>query len=56
MKTEVIVKKGWQVIAEFDFLITLSKGDVIAMKDGFEYRVDCCVLDLSDNVMKILVG
>ena len=55
MKTKIIIKKGWKIIAKYDFLITLSKGDYISIKDVFEYRVDCCLLDLSDNVMQILV-
>jgi len=56
MKTQVIIKKGWEVIAEYDYLLPLSKGDVVANKDGFEYRVDCLLLDLIDNTMKVLVG
>ncbi len=46
MKTQVIIKKGWEVIAEYDYLLPLSKGDVVSNKDGFEYRVDCLLLDL----------
>ena len=55
MKTIVIIQKGWETIAEYDFLLPLSKGDVVADKQGFEYRVDCLLLDLSDNTMKVLV-
>ena len=55
MKTQIIEKKGWEIIAEYDFLLSLSKDDVVADTNGFEYRVDCLLLDLSDNTMKVLV-
>lgn len=54
MKTQVIVKKGWEVIADYDYLLPLSKGDVVS-KDGIEYEVDCLLFDLSDNTMNVLV-
>ena len=55
MKTIVIIQKGWETIAEYDFLLPLSKGDIVADNQGFEYRVDYLLLDLSDNTMKVLV-
>ena len=55
MKTIVIIKKGWETIAEYDFLLPLSKGDIVADKQGLEYSIDCLLLDLSDNTIKVLV-
>lgn len=55
MKTQIILSKGWIVLAEYDFLITLCKGDCVEMTDGIEYYVDCKILDISKNTIQILV-
>lgn len=54
MKTEIIVRKGWIKVAKYDFLIPLSKGDIVELS-GFEYRVDCCCLIINENKLQILV-
>ncbi len=55
MKTLIIINEGWETIATYDFLIPLSQGDFVSMPDGREYEVECCMLDLSDNTLKVLV-
>jgi hypothetical protein len=54
MKTKVILMKGWEILAEYDFPITMSKGDVV-LHYGFEYKVEKCLLDTNINEMLILV-
>jgi hypothetical protein len=54
MKTEIIIKTGWEIIAKYDFLITMSKGDVVD-HDGREYEVDCSMLMIHENKMLILL-
>ena len=55
MKTEIILKRPWTTLANYDFLITMSKGDVVDIND-MEYIVDKCLLDTTSNSMKILVN
>lgn len=54
MKTQVIIKKGWKIIKEYDFLITMVYNDVVSY-NGLEYKVDCSVLDIDANLMIILI-
>ena len=55
MKTRIIIKSGWIVIAEYPFLLTLSNNDVVE-NNGVEYRVDCCVLNVAESTMEILIS
>lgn len=55
MKTELILKKSWTKIAEYDFMIIMTKDDIVVSPNGMEYKVDSCILDLSENLMQILV-
>lgn len=55
MKTKIIIKKGWEQIAEYPFLLQMSKGDVVTW-DNREFRVDCLVLNIEEESMEILVG
>ena len=54
MKTQIVIKKGWVVITEYDFVFTLTKEDTVNFKD-IEYRVEYCFLDIDENRMIILV-
>ena len=54
MRTEIIIKDGWQKIDCYDFLFTMTKGDVVEW-NGREYKVDCCVLEVDTKKMLILV-
>ena len=54
MKTEIFIKKGWRLIASYNNLITMSKGDIVE-HEGIEYKVDCCLLELDKNKMLILL-
>ena len=54
MKTEIIKKEDSVVVAKYDFFIPLSKGDIVDI-DGFEYRVDFCCLNVSENKFEIFV-
>lgn len=54
MRTEIIIKDGWQTIECYDFLFTMSKDDVVEW-NGTEYKVDCCLLDVDTGKMLILV-
>lgn len=56
MKTKIIVKKGWHIIAEFNHQIPLSKGDVVVHTNGIEYIVNCLILNLKDNSIEILLN
>ena len=40
MKTKIIIRKGWKIIKEYDFLITMTNEDVVEFED-IEYRVKC---------------
>ena len=55
MKTKIIISKGWKVIKEYDFLITMTNEDVVEFED-IEYRVICCVLRIESNTMCILLN
>tara|TARA_R110000823_G_scaffold276670_1_gene395237 strand:+ start:636 stop:806 length:171 start_codon:yes stop_codon:yes gene_type:complete len=54
MKTKIIISKEWKIIKEYDFLITMTKEDVVEFED-IEYRVNCCVLEIENNTMCILL-
>jgi len=54
MKTQIIIAKECRIIKEYDFLITLGTEDVVEHND-IEYRVDCCLLNLSTDTMIILL-
>lgn len=55
MRTEIIIEDGWQTIVEYDFLLTMSKGDIVEW-NGLEYKVDRCVLEIYPGIMLILVA
>lgn len=54
MKTKIIISKGWKIIKEYNFLITMTNEDVVEFED-IEYRVNCCVLEVENNTMCILL-
>lgn len=54
MKTKIIIKTGWRLIAEYSRLFTMSNGDIVDHKD-IEYKVECCIWDTKDSTMTILV-
>ena len=58
MKTKIVISEvsfnGWKVIQEYDFLITMNKGDVVEY-ESVEYKVDCCLLDIEKDTMYILL-
>ena len=54
MTTEIIIRKGWVTLKEYDLIFTMSKGDSVEHK-GIEYRVDYCFLNLATDTMIILV-
>jgi len=54
MKTKIIISKGWKVIKEYNSLITLTNKDVVEF-EGIEYRVNCCVLEIENNTILILL-
>lgn len=54
IRTEIILGKGWLLIMDYDFLFTMSKGDVVLWED-IKYRVYCCVWDIEKNKMQILI-
>lgn len=54
MKTKIIINKGWKFIKEYDFLITLSKYDIVEF-NCIEYEVISCLLELENDTMIILV-
>ena len=54
MDTYIIVKEGSVTVAKYEFIIPLSEGDIVDI-DGFEYRVDFCCLNVSENKFEIFV-
>lgn len=54
MKTKIIVAKGWRVIKEYDFLITMTTNDVVEF-EGVEYRVSRCLLEIETDTMCIVL-
>ena len=54
MKTKIIISKDWRIIKEYDFLFTMTIEDVVQF-EGIEYRVYCCVLEVENDTMSILV-
>jgi len=54
MKTEIIIKRGWELLITYDFLLTMSKGDVVTYLN-IDYLVDCSILDADEGKMIILV-
>ena len=54
MKTKIIISKGWKVIKEYDFLITMTTEDAVEFED-IEYRVNYCLLEIESDTMCILL-
>ena len=54
MKTKIIISKGWNIIKEYDFLITMTNEDLVEF-NGIEYRVTGCMLDIENNTMLIIL-
>jgi len=54
MKTEIIISKGWKIIKEYAFPITLTTDDIV-IHEEVDYRVDSCVLDLDESKISILL-
>jgi len=54
MKTKIIKSHGWEVIKEYDFLLTLNSGDIVTF-NGIEYTVDFCSLDIDENQIEIVI-
>jgi len=55
MKTQIIIKQNWEIIKEYDFLITMTDQDIVEHED-IEYRVQFCCLDISINTMQIIIN
>jgi len=55
MNTKIIITKKLKVVKEYDFLITMSKGDFVEF-NKIEYIVSSCFLDIENNVMLILLN
>jgi len=55
METKIIISKGWKIIKEYDFLITMTNKDTVEF-EGVEYRVNCCLLEIESDTMIILLG
>ena len=54
MKTQIIISDGWYILKEYDFLITLTKGDYVTY-NGVEYKVDTCALIIEEDKIEILI-
>jgi hypothetical protein len=54
MKTDIIIKKNWVKIYEYDCLITMQKGDIVLF-NGIEHQVECCILEIDAKKMLILL-
>ena len=50
MKTKIIISKGWKIIKEYDFLITMTNEDVVEF-DEINYKGGCemCYTELKLN-------
>jgi hypothetical protein len=55
METQIIIKKGWEIVATYQMPLTMSKGDIVYFK-GIEYKVEYCFLDVAETKMTILIG
>jgi len=55
MKTQFVIRKGWKLLKEVDYPITLTNKDTVMLND-IEYPVDSCFLDLDKSVIVILLG
>ena len=55
MKTQIVISKGWKIIKEYDFLITMTNEDVVEF-ENIEYRVDSCILEIKSDTMIILLN
>ncbi|OJV50522.1 MAG: hypothetical protein BGO31_14260 [Bacteroidetes bacterium 43-16] len=56
MKTQIIIKKNWNVVASYDHLVTMSKGDMVKVsEDEADYFVEYLYLDTINNVMMIFI-
>ena len=54
MKTKIIKTKGWKAIKYYDFLVTMTKGDIVEF-ENIEYTVSCCMLEIANDTMLILL-
>jgi hypothetical protein len=54
MKTLIMLREGWVEIASFDFILPLSKGDIVEY-EGTEYKIDAIVLNIEYNQIEILL-
>lgn len=54
METKIIIRENWTIVREYDFIFTMTKDDVVYF-DGVEYVVHCCLLEVENNTMCILL-
>lgn len=54
MKTWIIMKGDLNCVEIYDFLIPLSKGDIVEM-NGVEFVVAFCVLNIDEDRFEILI-
>ncbi len=54
MTTKIVIQRGWIVIAEYDYLVTMSKGDLVEF-EGKELEVKKLFLEIATNTMIILL-
>lgn len=54
MKTEIIIKKGWEIIYTHNCIFSMSKGDIVEY-EGIEFKVDCCFFEVEKQKMLILL-
>jgi hypothetical protein len=53
MKTKIVFS-NFEVVKTYNFLITMSTGDVVDVK-GVGYRVRCCLLEVEEDQMLIVL-
>lgn len=60
MITRIIKQDGWVTLAEYDYIVPLSKGDHVEFMDDngdiVEAEVDCVLLDIENHIYQILVS
>jgi hypothetical protein len=54
MKTQIIISDKWKLIEEYNFMITLTEGDIVEYDDK-EYAVTACILNIDKNLIQILI-
>lgn len=53
-RTHIIIIGNQHLLVEYDFLFTMSQGDIVTL-DGKEYKVVFCNLEINEGIMEIFV-